>query len=141
MTSSSQLRGRPLTSVLVQPRRPVRFDESCDTSSYPVYRSFYADESLNRLLPPKPLRLQLRIVPLTLSPSSHITLNHSMSTPADTAHRMTAYNKQPLDIPLQITDDENEFFKLTTGIHDTADLYAHITKVQQEAYEDVSTRA
>jgi hypothetical protein len=54
---------------------------------------------------------------------------------------MHGYNKQSLDIPLQITEDEDEFFKLTTGIHDQAELYAHITKVQREAYEDVSTWA
>jgi hypothetical protein len=52
---------------------------------------------------------------------------------------MNAYNKQSLDIPLQITEAEDEFFKLATGIHDKGELYAHITKVQTEAYNDVSS--
>lgn len=50
---------------------------------------------------------------------------------------LRGYNILPLDVPLQISAREEEFFKLVTKIEDWEELKAHITKVQVEAYESI----
>lgn len=55
----------------------------------------------------------------------------------DSNFDLRAYNILPLDIPLQISTREEEFFKIVTKIEDWEELKAHITKVQVEAYESI----
>lgn len=66
-------------------------------------------------------------------PSSSFSFHHAMST--SSTHR--TYNALPLDLPLQITKEEQEFFTLVTGIKDWTACTAHITEVQGEAYSQV----